>query len=407
VRFYSLLIVLMSLVHQPITGQNKLILSEAISLAVENNFGLQKQFAEVKKSELELDLSGRLPNPVLSYSREDLKDNSISYSEWVASGSIPINFLWDRWSDIESKEKSLEAQRLFFLQAKTGLVSIVSSKYAAHTVHQKLSDQLGSAYSKLNELAEISRHKLNEGDISEYELHRILIELNKLKTVIAELETDKRANENELKMLIGYSIETSIQTEKPHLSTDIGLTKEELTSIAIQRRNDLSATEYLFESEKSSLTYNSLKAIPNISLTAGYKEQDINFKGTVLQVDFEIPLFNRNQQKIQQSEIQLGLLEKEKIFLTEKIKTEVSEAYDKYELVRNLFLEQSAFDYENLFNIVTYSYELGEISLMELIDGINTYVEGVMLRSRLETSLYKSNYELEQYTASSLNIENK
>jgi outer membrane protein TolC len=207
--------------------------------------------------------------------------------------------------------------------------------------------------------------------------------------------------------LIGYSIETSIQTEKPQLSTDIGFSKEELTDMAIQRRNDLSANEYLLESEKSSLTYNSLKAIPNISLTAGYKEQDINMKGTVLQVDFEIPLFNRNQQKIQQSEIQLGLLVKEKIFLTEKIKTEVSEAYDKYESVRNLFLEQSAFDYENLFNIVTYSYELGEISLMELIDGINTYVEGVMLRSRLETSLYKSNYELEQYTASSLNIENK
>lgn len=405
-RFYSLLIVLMSLVHQPITGQNKLILSEAINLAVEKNFELQKQYAEVKKSELELDLSGRLPNPVLSYSREDLKVNSISYSEWVASGSMPINFLWDRWSGIESKEKSLEAQRLFFLQAKTDMVSLVSSKYAAHTVHQKLSDQLGSAYSKLNELAEISRHKVNEGDISEYELHRILIELNKLKTVIAELETDKRANENELKMLIGYSIETSIQTEKPHLSTDIGFTKEELTDIAIQRRNDLSANEYLLESEKSSLTYNSLKAIPNIGLTAGYKEQDINIKGTVLQVDFEIPLFNRNQQKIQQSEIQLGLLEKEKIFLTEKIKTEVSEAYDKYESVRNLFLEQSAFDYENLFNIVTYSYELGEISLMELIDGVNTYVEGVILRSRLEMSLYKSNYELEQYTASSIINEN-
>jgi outer membrane protein TolC len=191
----------MSLVHQPITGQNKLILSEAISLAVERNFELQKQFAEVKKSELELDLSGRLPNPVLSYSREDLKDNAISYSEWVASGSIPINFLWDRWSGIESKEKSLEAQKLFFLQTKTEMVSLVSSKYAAHTVHQELSDQLGSAYSKLNELAEISRHKVNEGDISEYELNRILIELNKLKTVIAELETDKRANENELKML--------------------------------------------------------------------------------------------------------------------------------------------------------------------------------------------------------------
>jgi outer membrane protein TolC len=406
VRFYSLLIVLMSLVHHPITGQNKLILSEAISLAIKKNFELQKHYAEVKKSELELDLSGRLPNPVLSYSREDLKDNSISYNEWVALGSIPINFLWDRWSDIKSKEKALDAQKLFFLQSKTDLVSRLSSKYATHTVYQKLSDQLGSTYSKLNELAEISRHKVNEGDISEYELHRILIELNKLKTIIAELETDKRANENELKILIGYNIESSIQTEKPYLSTDIGLTKEELTNIAIQRRNDLSAIEYLLESEKSSLTYNSLKAIPNISLTAGYKEQDINMKGTVLQVDFEIPLFNRNQHKIQQSEIQLGLLEKEKIFLTEKIKTEVSEAYDKYESVRNLFLEQSAFDYENLFNIVTYSYELGEISLMELIDGINTYVEGVILRARLETSLYKSNYELEQYTASSLINEN-
>jgi len=387
-----------------INGQNKITLSEAIDMAFERNIELKKQFAEVKKSELQIDAYGRLPNPLFSYSREDLKDDIIKYKEWSASGSLPINFLWDRWSAIESKEKVFEAQKLYYSHLKSNLTSRVSEIYAHQSIYDEVYKHLNLAYSKINELVEISKHRVKQGDISEYEVQRILIELARLKSIISELEINKRSNENELKIIIGYSLDSVLLTEKPEPIKEITLTFEELIKLALQNRNDLAATHPLIESERSAKIYNTLKVIPEINLTAGYKKQDINMSGTVFQIDFKIPLFDRNQYDIQQSEIQIELLEKEKLFLAEKIKAEVVDAFAKFENSRELLLEQSVFDYQNLFNTVSYSYELGELSLIEFIDGLNAYVEGVTLSYKLQINLYKSFYELEQFTATSLTI---
>ncbi|MDP2301967.1 MAG: TolC family protein [Ignavibacteria bacterium] len=403
-RFFYLLIALMVYIPLAINGQNKITLSEAIDMAFERNIDLKKQFAEVKKSELQIDASGRLPNPLFSYSRENLKDDIMKYKEWSASGSLPINFLWDRWSAIESKEKVFEAQKLYYSHLKSNLTSRVSEIYARQSIYSEVYKHLILAYSKINELVEISKHRAKQGDISEYEVQRILIELARLKSIISELEINKRSNENELKIIIGYSLDSVLLTEKPEPIKEITLTLEELIKLALQNRNDLAATHALFASEQSAKTYNILKVIPEINLTAGYKKQDINMSGTVFQVDFEIPLFRRNQYDIKQSEIQMELLEKEKLFLAEKIKAEVVDAFEKFENNRELLLEQSVFDYQNLFNTVSYSYELGELSLIEFIDGLNAYVEGVTLSYKLQLNLYKSFYELEQFTATSLTV---
>ena len=101
-----------------VKAQSKITLDEAINMAYQKNIDLQKQFANIKNAEVDLDGSARLPNPYFSYMREDLKSNSLIYNEWVASGSIPINFLWERWSNIDSKEKSLEAQKLIYKNLK-------------------------------------------------------------------------------------------------------------------------------------------------------------------------------------------------------------------------------------------------------------------------------------------------
>lgn len=398
-RLNYLLIVLICVIHISINAQNKLTLEEAINLAVENNFDLLKEEAIVRNSELNLNIAAQLPNPVFSYSREDLKNNSYNYCEWVASGSIPLNFLWDRWSNIASKEKIIEAQKLFYTHQKQALISKVRESYSAFNLYQYLSQDLNTTVTKLSELAETAKQRVKAGDISEYELQRILIELIKLKSIVSDTELQKRSYENDLKLLIGYEIETEITTEQFVLNTDFNLTKAELINLAIQNRGDLAATSLLIESKNVALSHNKLKGIPNINLTAGYKEQDEDFKGPIFQVDFEIPLFDRNQLGIQQSEIDLSILEKEKIFLIEIIKAEVSEAYARYTAKKNLYLDRGDLQLQNLFNTAAYSYEQGEISLVEFIDGINAHTSALILASQQLINLNQSIYELEKYSA--------
>ncbi|KAB2837548.1 MAG: TolC family protein, partial [Melioribacteraceae bacterium] len=325
-----------------------------------------------------------------------------NYKEWIASGSIPLNFLWNRWSNIESKEKSFEAQKLLYADFKQSILAQVKESYFALNKYSELSDKLSGAAERLATLAESAKHRLNEGDISEYELQRILIEVSKINSTASEIELLKSKSENNLKLLIGYNSNENILTESIVLSSYKDFSEEELINSALTNRYDLKSMLMLIESENSYLTHNRIKIIPEISLAAGYKKQTDDLKGTVFQIDFEIPLFDRNQTAIEQSEIEVNLLEKEAAFLKEKIRTEVAEAYKGFRVNKSLYESRSGIQIDNIFNTASYSYEQGEISLVEFIDGINAFIDGSILSSELEINLLKSYTQLEKAVGTAL-----
>ncbi|MAT59442.1 MAG: hypothetical protein CMF23_15835 [Ignavibacteriae bacterium] len=385
-----------------IKAQQKISFDEALKSAYQNNIDLQKQSARIQTAESVLGESSRLPNPVFTYTREDLNSGSTNYKEWIASGSIPLNFLWNRWSNVESKEKSLEAQKLLYEAHKLNVSAQVRESYFAFNKYSELSGRLNNTLTRLTELAESAKHRLNEGDISEYELQRILIEVNKIKATASEIELLKTKFENNLKLLTGYDSSEKIITESVELNTDLDFSEEELVTNALKNRNDLKALKTLIESENLFLSHNQMKIIPDISLSAGYKKQTDDLKGTVFQINFEVPLFNRNQNAIQQSEIEVNLLEKDAAFLNNKIKTEVSETYKSYVLNKSLYNARNDIKMDNIFNTAAYSYEQGEISLVEFIDGINAFIDGSILSSELEINLHKNYSRLEKAVGISL-----
>ena len=401
-RLFRLFVMLLFIPCVFIKAQQKISFDEALKSAYQNNIDLQKQSARIQTAESVLGESSRLPNPVFTYTQEDLNSGSTNYKEWIASGSIPLNFLWNRWSNVESKEKSLEAQKLLYEAHKLNVSAQVRESYFAYNKYSELSGRLNNTLNRLTELAESAKHRLNEGDISEYELQRILIEVNKIKATASEIELLKTKFENNLKLLTGYDSSEKIITESVELNTDLDFSEEELVTNALKNRNDLKALKTLIESENLFLSHNQMKIIPDISLSAGYKKQTDDLKGTVFQINFEVPLFNRNQNAIQQSEIEVNLLEKDAAFLNNKIKTEVSETYKSYVLNKSLYNARNDIKMDNIFNTAAYSYEQGEISLVEFIDGINAFIDGSILSSELEINLHKNYSRLEKAVGISL-----
>ena len=89
---------------QQIENKNILTLDEAIRRALENNYELKLKRNDLRKAEAELKEAERLPNPKMNYSNEFLKDNSVDVGEKSLTGTLPVNFLWERWKNISSKE---------------------------------------------------------------------------------------------------------------------------------------------------------------------------------------------------------------------------------------------------------------------------------------------------------------
>lgn len=378
------------------TAQNKLTINDAVKLAFENNIELQKQTVELNKAEAEISKSARLPNPILSYSREDLESGNLSFNEWIVSGTLPLNFLWNRWSRVNSKEKAKEVEQLLYERLKTNTAATVRSEYCAALHYDNLSLQFDSFLNSVDKLAVLSKHRLDEGDISDYEYRRILIEVNKIKSVVTEIKLKKTQHFNNLSLLTGLNNDENIELLPVEYALQVEITPEQLKETALENRKDLLAHKRMIESEESDLSYNKMQIIPEMSFTAGYKEQADNFTGTVFQVNVAIPLFERNQLGIEESEIQLDLLNKESIFLEERIKREISEAYSRFILQKNLYENSKENKLGSIFTTAVYSYEQGEIKLVDFIDGMNAYVDGLILQTDLEIDAYSSLFRLEE-----------
>ena len=405
-RLFRLLFAVTVLSIVQLQAQTTISLNDAIRQALDKNIELQKQNSIIQKSKSQLDESIRIPNHSFNYSREDLKLNNTKVGEWIASGSLPLNFLWDRWTNIDSKEKSLEAQRLLLENAKRNTILQVKDAYTKYHLYNQLSIDLDEAYDKIDKIASISKERVKAGDISEYEMQRILIEVNKLKTEVIEIELERNNYLNKLKLLIGYDSDGELKTLPIQQAQNNFQSNKELLQAALKNRNDLQAIEQLIESESSFLSHNKMKIIPNINLSAGYKKQLDDYSGSVFQLNFEIPIFKRNQLEIEQSTAELNILEQQKEYLVKQIGTEVQASFARYKQYAALTANKNDLQFQNVFSSAVYSYEQGDISLIEFIDGLNAYKEGVKLNKELEIKYYQSLFELENVTAISAINEN-
>jgi outer membrane protein TolC len=395
VRQFSLLIVLLFIVATTF-AQNRLTIDDAVKLAIENNIELQKQSAELRKADAEISESARLPNPTFSYSREDLESGNLTYNEWIASGTLPLNFLWNRWSRINSKEKAKDVERLLYERLKSKIAADVRSEYYAYFHYSILSSEFNNFLGRLDEITRISSARLSEGDISDYEHRRILVEINKIKSIVTEVELKRNKHFNNLSLLIGLNDNKEVELVPFEYSLQFETELNQLSLTALESRKDLLAYRMMIESEESALSYNKMQIIPEMSFTAGYKEQADNFNGTVLQFNFAVPLFDRNQTGIEKSKIQLDLLNKELLFLNEKIKREVSEAYNRFISQKRIYDTAKDSQLESIFSTAVYSYEQGEIPLVGFIDGINAYVDGLILQTDLAIEVFISLFRLEE-----------
>lgn len=394
-RQFSLLIVLLFFVMTT-SAQNRLTIEDALKLAFENNIELQKQSAKLNRAEAEIGESARLPNPIFSYSREDLESGNSTYNEWIASGTLPLNFLWNRWSRINSKEKAKEVEQLLYERLKSQIAADVRFEYLAYNLYSKLTSEFKNFLGSLDKLARISEDRLNEGDISDYAHRRILVEINKIKSIVTEVELKRNKYFNNLSLLIGLNDNEKVELVPFDYSVQLEPELNQLYSVALLNRKDLLAYKMMIESEESALSYNKIQIIPDMSFSAGYKEQTDNFNGTVLQFNIAVPLFDRNQTGIEKSEIQLDLLSKELLFLKEKIKREVSEAYNRFVSQKRIYDSTKESKLESIFSTAAYSYEQGEIPLVDFIDGMNAYVDGLILQTELEIEVYSNFFRLEE-----------
>lgn len=393
-------IILLSIVKS--YGQVKEIdINEFTELSVKNNIEIKNTITEKDKSVLELSSAKLLPNPVISFSTEQLKYNDIKHSEYQAELSYPLNFIWEKKSKIEARESIIE-----YLEKKAeDKIREVSYdarvKYAEHYFLRNLYSSHISTLSDIERLEENAENRFSGGDISEYERNRIIAEVLMLKNEIKNTEKQILANTKELKLLSGISEDTII-TDMAIGKMIVPVDTSGLYGEALENRPDYLSLFKLEENEKSAITLNKMKSIPALDIVMGYKYQSDKMKGLILGLDFSVPLFNRNRYDEQINRININRINMEKEFLKNKIQIEINENIKK---LRNLSEQLNEIGKANaslILNTSIYSYNKGEIGIAELIDGIKVYIELTKQKLEIENEYIKTFLTLEKITGKKL-----
>lgn len=386
------------------TGNTTIVLTlkEVVEKSLAHHYSPQIQMAAIKQAEGQKKSAGLLPNPVLSYYRESLKNGGLETGEWVLSGALPLNSLWGRWSALSAASAKVGAAEARLADIKRNLAFAVKKAFVEYAHAEKI--QLGweQGIKMLEEINRVAKARVAEGDISGYNYHRTALELRRFEKHIAAATAELFVKKRTLSHLVDPETKLSDFAIAPLPIIALpAISFEKMNADALANRPDLKAAQLLIQNSQSALRAAKWQGFPNTSIAAGYKEQQDEFSGPVIQLNVAIPLFDRNQGRIQESKALMQSRMLEADLLKKQVTLEVRNAYDRFQIYRDQYqkiTEEKVFP-EKLLKIARIAYQEGEMPLLQLIDAVQTYVETFQVQEDLRLQYYLSFYELEKATA--------
>jgi cobalt-zinc-cadmium efflux system outer membrane protein len=388
------------------TNKLTLTLPQAIERAFANYPALQIQQYSIEQAQGLKTTAGLFPNPVITFYREDLSLNGQGAGETTVYAGLPLNFLWLRWSKISAASAQVDAEQKMLADVQR-LIKFEVQKVFVETYFTKRSYQARQkATAVFDKAAKASRVRLADGDMSGYGQQRIALEHLRYQKAEYEARVQLNNSRRQLAFLLDPNqSEVLIETSANFPSPAPEISHENVLAQALQTRPDLQAAKATVRSKQTALTAAKWQRLPEVNAFVGYKKQVDDFKGAVVQVNLGFPIFNRNQGQVRSARAAFDQQALATDLLEKQVALEVRQAYEKYRLYRQQverFLEEYVESPEQLLEIAQFSYAEGEMSLLELLDGVRAYSESFQTKNDLFLKYQLSIFELEKAVTTSI-----
>ncbi|MCG8607797.1 TolC family protein, partial [bacterium] len=346
-----------------------LTLQQAVERALEKHPLIEIQRQGIERARGLRATAGLLPNPTLTFYREDLSLDRFDSGEWILSGSLPLNFLWTRWSKMSAASARIEAEQLHLASMKLQMTFEVQKAYIETHFGERIAQGWKKATTITEQAHRAAQARFTDGDLSGYDQQRIAIELQRHQQSATDAQISLQSNRRKLAFLLDPSAsQLVVQTAGNFPSPLLDLSEERMIEMAKASRPDLQAAQAILQGRQSNLTAAKWAALPDVHALLGYKKQVDDFKGAVFQVNVNVPIFDRGQGErrlaratVEQQIVRNTLLEKQ-------VELEVREAYAKFQFYRKQvqsFRAATNHSSQQLLETAMLSYDEGEMSLLE------------------------------------------
>lgn len=360
-------------------------LQKALQKAKANNPYLKTEIFGIGIARAEV-ISARLrPNPILNNQTLQLMQPAQfpAKTEWHGAQNRqvwwqftkPFQVFGQRKHKVETAEKNVFFAEKNYAEAERNVFSEVALKWLEVWTARKQLDVIKIAKSNLDSLLITNQIRFKNQVITQTDLLRTEL-LSKqyalqYKTALQEV----RNRQNELKFLLGVTEEVSIDTADNALFY-VPANMDSLLNHSLQGRSDIKAVQALVDVSESNIKLQKSFAFPQPEIGFIWNPQNtIPYFGIYATV--ELPLFNRNQGEIKKSYLMKEQAEAQLFALRSRTQTEVSIAFENYQLQKQNFESFSALlpQAQTILDNVKYAYIKGGTTIIDFLEAQRGWLE--------------------------------
>ncbi|MGH7801837.1 MAG: TolC family protein [Thermodesulfobacteriota bacterium] len=380
--------------------RRKYKIDELIEIALEKNPSISSAISSIDIAKGELRTAKAYPNPEVDFflARGQSREDDRKEAEFGIEVIQPIEWPLKRLYRKRTAEKEIKVTEFEKDAVKVELIFTTKQLYYSILLAKKDVEIAKQNLDTSKTLLSIIEHRVELGESRELDFIKSRIETLQFERELIRAETNLVAVKAILNRFLGDSLEKDFDLEDELTSPSTIYALENLA----QRVTDFNPQIKAHETEISRAGFSILEQkhlrVPDIFLQ-GFYEREIDRISTGGGVGISIPLWYQNQGGIQSARAEERRASFDLKFLEIEIGNSLEDEYKNYKIA---FEQSKIFSTELLdrakrsLEIAQFSYEQGEIGLLDVLDALRTYRDTLREYYQVLFEFYISKITLEK-----------
>lgn len=360
-------------------AQAPLSLTDAVSFALSHRPELRADDARVSAAEHLQSQAKLIPNPHFLFRKEDLRPETSPFGEnsqtyWEAEQLLETS--GKRGGRIDVADQALKGRRLQLdLDRRQIALSVRESYWRARAV-QALSGLYEEDAKYFQQIVDYHEARFKEGKIAEVDFLRVRLQGQQIKAAAASAKLDAE------KALLVLAREMNAAPDSAWVLSDDLETLEEPRVVpsgsdSANLRTEGQFAEQAIAQAKAQTKLERANGRPDLLFTGGYK-RDLQLDAPIAGVQFDLPLFNRNQGGVAAAKSNEDAAAQSLLATRNRLAAEVSLARREYEMRRDQYVQMFKPLRDQAVQISDISraaYQAGGLDLLRLLDAERARVD--------------------------------
>ena len=336
-------------------------------------------------------------NPALSLVREDLRNGDEAY--WETTAGLIQQMEWPGRTGARGRVAihSRDAALARFRADSIRLAHEVREAYVRAWLAEATQATAREAAGVIRTVAEAAEQRLEEGDISAYEVRRLRLARVRAEQEVAEAGLAVRAARRRLATLMGSEAGTDEVGPAEGIAGGPPMVEAEAALGAVAARADVEAAERQLDAARARVAVAATEWVPDPTLGLGYKDQADGFAGAAVTLNLPLPVFDRGGGTRDEAAAREAAAAYRHDLTRRLAEMDVRGALDRYEAARTR-LEAAGdlllADSDALLATARAAYAEGEMTLLELLDAAGAFRDARVSALSLRSEAWVAYYDL-------------